>query len=109
MRFRPTVTHVEADHELRWLGHLWRPGVFDGEHRFVLDPLDDGTRTAVTHAEVFTGALVPLVWRLVGPGTERGFEAMNAALKRRVEEGVERAEETEAGMPTARGGSHRTA
>jgi hypothetical protein len=109
MRFRPTVTHVEADRELRWLGHLWRPGVFDGEHRFVLEPLDDGTRTAVTHAEVFTGALVPLVWRLVGAGTERGFEAMNAALKRRVEEGTERAEETGTRVPTARGGSHRAA
>ena len=95
MRFRPTVTCVEEDHELRWLGHLWRPGVFDGEHRFVLEPLDGGARTSVTHAETFTGALSPVVWRFIGARTERGFEAMNAALKRRVE-GV--TDEAEAGV-----------
>jgi hypothetical protein len=89
------VTRVEKGHELRWLGHLFRPGVFDGEHRFVLEPLDGGARTSVTHAEVFTGALSPLVWRFIGTSTERGFEAMNAALKRRVE-GV--ADETEVGV-----------
>jgi hypothetical protein len=88
VRLRPTVTRAEQGRELRWLGHLWRPGVFDGEHRFVLEPLDGGSRTAVTHAEVFTGTLVPLLWRVVGAGTERGFEAMNAALKRRVEDAI---------------------
>lgn len=85
-RFRPTVTRVEKGHELRWLGHLVVPGLFDGEHRFVLDPLDDGERTTLTHAEEFSGVLAPLVWRLIETGTERGFEEMNAALKRRVED-----------------------
>jgi hypothetical protein len=83
-RFRPTVTRVDPSRELRWLGHLWTPGLFDGEHRFELTPLDGG-RTRLTHAERFSGVLAPLVRRLTGSATERGFEAMNAALKRRVE------------------------
>ena len=93
-RFRPTVTRVEPSREFRWLGHLWTPGLFDGEHRFTLSALDDG-RTRLTHAERFSGVFAPLVWRLTGEATERGFEAMNAALKRRVEAGG--AETTRAG------------
>jgi hypothetical protein len=84
-RFRPSVTRSDPDRELRWQGHLWTRGLFDGEHRFVLEPLDDGTRTSLTHAESVSGALTPIIWRLVGDATERGFEAMNAALKQRVE------------------------
>ncbi|WP_380681417.1 SRPBCC family protein [Salinigranum sp. GCM10025319] len=84
-RFRPTVTHVDPGRELRWLGHLWTAGLFDGEHRFVLEPLDGGSRTSLTHAESVSGFLAPVVWRFVGDATERGFEAMNAALKARVE------------------------
>ena len=32
MTFKPTVRSVEANRELRWLGRLLLPGVFDGEH-----------------------------------------------------------------------------
>jgi hypothetical protein len=78
------VTRADHAERLQWLGHLWTTGLFDGEHRFVLEPLDDG-RTRLTHAERFSGVLAPLVWRLGGRATERGFEAMNLALKQRVE------------------------
>jgi hypothetical protein len=84
-RFRPTVTRVDAPRELRWLGHLGTAGLFDGEHRFVLDPIDGGSRTSLTHAESVSGVLAPVVWRFVDTATGRGFEAMNAALKTRVE------------------------
>jgi hypothetical protein len=96
-RFRPTVTRVDPSRELRWLGHLWTPGLFDGEHRFELATLDDG-RTRLTHAERVSGLFAPLVWRLTSGPTERGFEAMNAALKRRAEAG---AEETTLAEPAA--------
>ena len=33
MTFRPTVMKVEPGRELRWLGHLLVPGIFDGEDR----------------------------------------------------------------------------
>ncbi|HEB81025.1 MAG TPA: SRPBCC domain-containing protein, partial [Chromatiales bacterium] len=41
-RFRPTVLAVLPERELRWLGRLRLPGVFDGEHRFRLEESGEG-------------------------------------------------------------------
>jgi hypothetical protein len=41
MSFRPTVLVAEPNRELQWLGHLWLPGLFDGEHSFVIEPLGE--------------------------------------------------------------------
>ena len=82
--FRPTVTHVDHGRELRWLGHLFVPGLYDGEHRFRLEDLGDG-RTRFTQSETFGGLLVRPVDRLFGDATRRGFESMNEALKARAE------------------------
>ena len=43
MSFRPTVLVANPNRELRWLGHLWVPGVFDGEHSFTIEPLGEGS------------------------------------------------------------------
>jgi hypothetical protein len=83
-RFRPTVTRVERPRELRWVGQLFVPGLYDGEHRFTLESAVDGG-TRLIHAESFDGVLVGVVNRFVGAATERGFHEMNAALKARVE------------------------
>ncbi len=40
MTFRPTVMKVEPNRQLRWLGHLLVPGLFDGEHIFEIQELD---------------------------------------------------------------------
>ncbi|WP_254536837.1 SRPBCC domain-containing protein [Halomarina litorea] len=81
--FRPTVLVADGS-ELRWRGDLLVPGLYDGEHSFALERRDDGT-TRLRHDEVFSGVLVGLINRRVGPAVERGFWAMNAALKERVE------------------------
>jgi hypothetical protein len=83
MTFRPTVLAAEPERELRWLGRLLVPGVFDGEHSFRIEPLGEG-RVRFTQAELFSGALVPLLGRSLG-ATERGFAEMNESLKRRAE------------------------
>ena len=80
----PRVLKSEPGRELRWLGHLWRPGLFDGEHVFCIEPLGTG-RVRFVHREHFTGLLVPLLFPMVERTTRRGFEAMNGALKARVE------------------------
>lgn len=86
MTFRPRLQAVEPERELRWLGHLLLPGLFDGEHRFRLEPLDGGARTRFRHGETFSGLLVPLIFGARAQASTRaGFEAMNAALKRRAE------------------------
>jgi hypothetical protein len=84
MTFRPTVLNVEADRELRWLGHLLIPGLFDGEHIFTIEPLGTG-RVHFTQREIFTGLLVPLLARGLDTDTRRGFREMNLALKARAE------------------------
>jgi len=84
MTFRPTLQRVEPNRELRWLGRLLLPKIFDGEHIFELCPEGDGTR--FVQRENFGGLLVPLMWGTLEAPTRRGFEAMNDALKARVED-----------------------
>ena len=82
--FRPHVTAVSAGSTLEWLGHLGVPGLFDGRHRFDLIPAESGTH--VVQSEAFSGLLVRPLRRSLDTGTRAGFEAMNAALRRRVVE-----------------------
>ena len=83
---RPTVLTVEPGHELRWIGHLLVPGVFDGEHRFRIEEAGPG-RVRFVQSERFRGILLPLLWkRLRDGGTAAGFRAMNEALALRVAE-----------------------
>ena len=83
MTFRPTVRAAEPARELRWLGRLLVPGLVDGEHRLALEPLEGG-RSRFIQSERFSGLLVGLLGGTLA-ATERGFEQMNEALKRRLE------------------------
>ncbi len=82
--FSPTILVAEADAELRWLGSAGVKGIFDGEHYFLLEETDRGT-TLFRHGENFTGVLSYPIFAFIGDDTVRGFEAMNVALKQRVE------------------------
>jgi hypothetical protein len=84
MTFKPTVRAVEANRELRWLGRLLAPGIFDGQHSLRIEPLAGG-RSRFVQSERFSGVLVALVKGTLAK-TEAGFEQMNAALKTRVEQ-----------------------
>jgi hypothetical protein len=84
MSFRPRVLVADPGRELRWLGHLWVPGLFDGEHSFVIEPLGEG-RVRFIQRERFGGLLLPLLWKILDRETRRGFEEMNRALKLRCE------------------------
>lgn len=80
---RPTMRRVQPARELRWLGRLFTPGLADGEHRLAVEPLGGG-RSMFVQSERFSGLLVGLL-RSTLVATQRGFEQMNQALKRRVE------------------------
>lgn len=84
MNFTPTVLVSDAGHELRWVGRLGFKGVFDGEHSFILEETSKGT-TIFRHGETFTGMLAYVLFPLIGTDTKKGFNAMNNALKARVE------------------------
>jgi hypothetical protein len=82
--YRLTLTAVEPGRTLAWLGHMGRPGLLDGDHRFLIEPLTQG-RCRLTQTETFRGWLVPLMAPWLRRNVLLGFERMNAALKRRAE------------------------
>jgi hypothetical protein len=84
MTFRPVILALQPEQELRWMGKVLLPGIFDGEHQFKIEPMGEH-RTQLIHREVFSGLLVPLLWQSLNINTRKGFEAMNQALKKRVE------------------------
>ena len=84
MTFRPKVLSATPERELRWLGHLAVPGLFDGEHLFTLNATA-ATACVFQQSEAFRGLLVPLFRSALDRDTKRGFEEMNQALKARAE------------------------
>ena len=82
---RPTLLRAEPDRELRWRGRVLLPGVLDAEHSLLIEPLG-ADRVRFVQSETFSGLLLPLFGGTQS-NAERGFAAMNTALKERVEEG----------------------
>jgi hypothetical protein len=82
MTFRPRVTAAEPGRLLEWLGTLGVPGLLDGRHRFLLEPLTGG-RTRLVHSETFRGLLVRPLWRSMAGPTTTGFEQFNTAFAER--------------------------
>jgi hypothetical protein len=84
MTFKPRVLVVEPEREVRWIGRLGVPRLFDGEHRFRIEPAEGG-KSRFIQSERFSGLLVRPFGATLDK-TEVGFEQMNAALKARVEQ-----------------------
>jgi hypothetical protein len=85
MTFTPRLLSVDPEREIRWKGRLLLPGLFDGEHRLAIEPIDDQTVRFI-QSETFSGFMVPLMTRQIDTSIRKGFEAMNTALKKRAEE-----------------------
>jgi len=86
MTFRPKVLNVVPNRELRWLGRVALPRLFDGEHIFELVPVGPN-RTRFVQRERFRGLFVPFLAKSLDRDARRGFEEMNRALKARVSNG----------------------
>ncbi len=84
MTFKPMVLSFDRNKKFSWLGHLWFPGLFDGEHIFEIVENKDGTCTFIQR-EKFKGILVPLFSKMLDINTKQGFEQMNEKIKERVE------------------------
>ena len=86
MTFKPTVLKAEPGKELRWLGRLMMPGLFDGEHHFIIESLGE-SQVRFIQGKQFSGVLVPIM-ALMGlfKKTEKGFGDMDRALKTRAEQ-----------------------
>jgi hypothetical protein len=79
MTFHPRILAAVPRQELRWLGRLGLPRIFDGEHSFRLAPHGSGTH--LVHAETFRGILL---WVMSVDRFRADFTAMNLALRDRV-------------------------
>lgn len=84
MTFKPEVLAFNTNKEFKWIGHLFFPGLFDGEHRFELIDNGNGTTTFI-QAEKFKGILVRMLSKMLDGSTLNGFKAMNERLKLEVE------------------------
>jgi hypothetical protein len=82
--FRSRVLVADRPHELRWRGHLFGPGVFIDEHRFLIDLLPDGG-SRFEQSGRFSGLLTPMLRSTIDREVQRGLREMNSALKGLVE------------------------
>lgn len=82
--FKPTIIELSTNKALRWIGHLFIKGLFDGEHYFILQPIN-GASTKLIHGENFKGLLSGLIMKKIGEQTLQGFKEMNLALKKQAE------------------------
>lgn len=80
MEIEPVIVKIKPIHELRWVGKLWMKGLFDGEHVFRIEVLEEN-RTRFIQCERFRGIFTSLFIHLMGKKVENGFENMNESLK----------------------------
>ncbi|MEZ4721394.1 MAG: SRPBCC domain-containing protein [Flavobacteriales bacterium] len=83
MTFNPTVLVYEPMKELRWIGKGPIPGLFSGEHYFIIEDQLNGS-VKFTHGEHFSGILVGFMKKMLDR-TEIGFQSMNEVLKKQCE------------------------
>ena len=79
----PQVVTATPGAELRWQGRLAVPGLFGGEHAFLIEP-GAGRSVRLVHRGWYRGLLVRAFGRTIDR-TARGFERMEQALKALVE------------------------
>ncbi len=82
--FKPSILVVDNEKEFRWLGSLFVKGIFDGEHYFLLEQINE-QEVKLTQGENFSGILSSPIMKMIGEKTISGFNKMNEALKARAE------------------------
>lgn len=83
MKIKPEVMSVKENEEFIWCGKALFSGIFDGEHRFILEKTKTGTK--FIQEEIFEGFLVNWLPKSLYEKTEEGFKNMNEALKKEAE------------------------
>ena len=83
MTFKPKILECIPNEKLRWIGNLFIPKIFDGEHSLTIKSIEP-KKVLFIQKEKFTGILVPFLGGLF-ENTQKGFEMMNMALKSEAE------------------------
>jgi hypothetical protein len=82
VRFKTVILELLPAGKLVWRGVYGSRWLFCGLHQFILEPLEDGSRTRLIQQETFSGILLPL---MNIKESAVGYRRMNEALKRRAE------------------------
>ncbi|MCH2044362.1 MAG: SRPBCC domain-containing protein [Saprospiraceae bacterium] len=77
------LINIVPNRELRWTGGV--PKVTTGNHYYILEPLESGTKTLLRHGEHFTGLFSFMIPSFVIKKMEKLFNEHNEILKQRVE------------------------
>ncbi|MEW6405978.1 MAG: SRPBCC domain-containing protein [Chloroflexota bacterium] len=85
MTLHCVVIKVEPNKELRWKYHVALPFLFSGEHSFIIEPVERN-KIRFIDREIFNGLLVSSQAKDIDTNSKQGFEAMDKALKIRVEQ-----------------------
>ena len=83
MTIKPKILEYQPGKKLRWLGILWIRKLFDGEHIWIIEEINEN-KTLFVQKERFSGIFVPFGSTLL-KNTKAGFETMNHALKEEAE------------------------
>ncbi len=79
----PKILEVKEGEGFRWIGSLLAPGLFHGEHEFTIIP-EGENKSRLVQTERFGGVLTPLLGKFVSRGAKKGFDAMNASMRERL-------------------------
>ena len=82
--YRPIITKIEPNHELRWFGKSLFPGILNGERIFTINPLGEN-RVRFSHRQIFTGIGAYLAGDRLERDIKHTLNQMNLALKKHVE------------------------
>ncbi len=82
--FHATVLYREDNRALRWRGEVLGWWLASGDHMFEIEPLPNG-HVRFMQRERFGGILPRLASKLLVREAQRGFDAMNEAIKQRAE------------------------
>jgi len=80
MTVTPVIIRVRPEKELTWAGGAPIPGLLDGEHGLIIEPLHRG-RVRLIQRELWTGLMVPVFMAWLGSEIRRGFEKMNEEVR----------------------------
>lgn len=84
--FHPKILKAQPNCELRWLGRLLIPGLFDSDYIFTIEHIGRN-RVRFVQREIFSGLLVSFLAQRLDAKLGLGFDEMNQALKLRAEQG----------------------
>ncbi|GAB4252757.1 MAG: hypothetical protein Kow00129_13650 [Thermoleophilia bacterium] len=85
LSFRARITRFEDERILVWHGGLPVPGLFLGEHVFLLRE-DPRGGSILRQNERYRGLLAPCLGPILARLSRRGFQRMDEALKKRAED-----------------------